>query len=373
MPETSARSAPWRTTSAPARPPASSCSASTRIDLPAPVSPVSTVSPGRSSSSTASMMAKSRICRCVSMRFSARSCRGPSAAWSAAAEVIVAGRVQQRDALARRVRTSRRSAGVKSPSTTPSQVTCAWVSARSMQAHLDDRGGGDHDRPVREGVRADRRDHQHRQVRLDDRAAAGERVGGRAGGGGDDDAVAAVGVDEAPVDAGLEVEHAPGLVLLQHHVVERQCLATPRPPAHVQARRQQRPLVALRAPRRGPRRPRRSMSCGMTSVRKPRRPRLTPSSGTPWRATRRAAYSSVPSPPTAITRSARVPNSLLRHALRDRRQSSRQRGVLAHQHLHAAAAAGAAAARPRSRRCADRRICPLTRRCAPERPCEPLT
>jgi hypothetical protein len=65
--ETSARSAPCRTTSAPARPPASSVSASTTMDLPAPVSPVSTVSPGRHSISTASMMAKSRICSEVSM------------------------------------------------------------------------------------------------------------------------------------------------------------------------------------------------------------------------------------------------------------------------------------------------------------------
>ncbi len=59
----SARSAPLRTHSAPARPPASSSRASTIMDLPAPVSPVSTVRPGWNSSSTASISAKSRICR----------------------------------------------------------------------------------------------------------------------------------------------------------------------------------------------------------------------------------------------------------------------------------------------------------------------
>ena len=46
----------------------------------------------------------------------------------------------------------------------------------------------------------------------------------------------------------------------------------------------------------------------MTSVRNPSRPRFTPSSGTPCRATSRAAYSSVPSPPIAIMRSARSPS-----------------------------------------------------------------
>ena len=44
---TSARSAPWRTAPLSARPPTASSSASTRIDLPAPVSPVSTVKPRR--------------------------------------------------------------------------------------------------------------------------------------------------------------------------------------------------------------------------------------------------------------------------------------------------------------------------------------
>jgi hypothetical protein len=37
------------------------------IDLPAPVSPVSTVSPAWKSTSSVSMIAKSRICKCVSM------------------------------------------------------------------------------------------------------------------------------------------------------------------------------------------------------------------------------------------------------------------------------------------------------------------
>jgi hypothetical protein len=54
---TTALSAPWRTTSAEALPPISSASASTRIDLPAPVSPVSRLSPGPKTAMAWSMTA----------------------------------------------------------------------------------------------------------------------------------------------------------------------------------------------------------------------------------------------------------------------------------------------------------------------------
>ena len=50
--------------------PSSRPRAVTTIVFPAPVSPVSTVRPGRNSISAASMIAKSRICRCVSMSVS---------------------------------------------------------------------------------------------------------------------------------------------------------------------------------------------------------------------------------------------------------------------------------------------------------------
>src|ERR1044072_6676252 len=73
------------------------------IDLPAPVSPVSTVSPGCNSSSTESMIAKSRICRCVSMGLPG--VIGPAAApvklGAQQDEGVVAGRMRQRDAFYR--------------------------------------------------------------------------------------------------------------------------------------------------------------------------------------------------------------------------------------------------------------------------------
>src|SRR4029077_5510679 len=59
--ESSVRSQPSRTTPAPARAPTNSSIASTRIDLPAPVSPVSTENPGSSSRLARSTMTKSRI------------------------------------------------------------------------------------------------------------------------------------------------------------------------------------------------------------------------------------------------------------------------------------------------------------------------
>ena len=48
------------------------------------------------------------------------------------------------------------------------------------------------------------------------------------------------------------------------------------------------------------------MSSWPMSVMKPRRPWLTPTSGTWWRTSSRAAASMVPSPPTTIARSALV-------------------------------------------------------------------
>ena len=83
--------------------------------------------------------------------------------------------------------------------------------------------GPHHDRPVAQCVRRDRREHPHVEIGLDDGTAAGQRVSGRAGCGGDHDAVAAMGVDKAPVDRGLEVERAAGVHFGEHDVVQGEC------------------------------------------------------------------------------------------------------------------------------------------------------
>src|SRR3954464_7238789 len=61
-------STPCRTRPASPRPPSASAKASSRIDLPAPVSPVSTASPGQNSISSRSIRTMSRIERRASMR-----------------------------------------------------------------------------------------------------------------------------------------------------------------------------------------------------------------------------------------------------------------------------------------------------------------
>src|SRR5216684_4790531 len=92
---TSASSAPVRTASACARPPSTRCSASTRMLLPAPVSPVSTLNPGAKCASSSSMMAKARTRSSSSMaahlsrapRHSAPTCYVPPMADASLAEL----------------------------------------------------------------------------------------------------------------------------------------------------------------------------------------------------------------------------------------------------------------------------------------------
>src|SRR6185369_15483080 len=61
-------SAPWRTRPESPRPPSASANASSRMDLPAPVSPVSTARPRENSISSRSIRTMSRIERRASMR-----------------------------------------------------------------------------------------------------------------------------------------------------------------------------------------------------------------------------------------------------------------------------------------------------------------
>ena len=64
--QTSQRSAPSRTTAESARAPKASCSASIKMDLPAPVSPVRTVKPLARSIASSRTITKSRRVMCVS-------------------------------------------------------------------------------------------------------------------------------------------------------------------------------------------------------------------------------------------------------------------------------------------------------------------
>ena len=135
--------------------------------------------------------------------------------------VVVARRVQQRDACrggADGQAVARREAAERAAVAGHLGEGVGTVD----EPHLDVGAARDDDRAVGEGVWTDGRDHEHIETRLHDRAAAGERVGRRAGGGRDHEAVAAVGVDEAAADPGLEVDEMTALALLQDHVVERE-------------------------------------------------------------------------------------------------------------------------------------------------------
>src|ERR1700733_104464 len=219
----SARSVPARTTSAPARLPHSSYSASTMIDLPAPVSPVSTVSPGLNSSSTASIIAKSRICRWRSTASALvrQSADTPMQLGAQQPEVVVARRMQQRNR-APGGGDLEPAARIEFPELGGVAVDLRPGTALATQADIDSRLAGYDDRAVRQRVRTDRRHHQHVEAGIDDRTPPGQRVGGRAGRGGHPHAVTAMRIDIATIDARLEIQHAAGFEPIEYHVIERE-------------------------------------------------------------------------------------------------------------------------------------------------------
>ena len=79
--------------------------------------------------------------------------------------------------------------------------------------------------------------------RVHDGAAAGERVGGRAGGGGDDQAVGPLPVDETVVDGQIEFDHLGRGAGVHHHIVESVGMVTTLPPRYTRA--SSRALLAL--------------------------------------------------------------------------------------------------------------------------------
>src|SRR6185312_8025611 len=215
----SARSAPWRTTPASARSPMARPSASTRMDLPAPVSPVSTVMPGFSSSSSVSMMAKSRMRMCVSM--SAR--MAPASPMEFRAQdfiVIVAAWMDEADAFVRALH-PHPVAGLQCLRvlSIPGDLGAAAVGV--ADADLDAAAASHHQRPVAEGMGADgdQRDGVHGGVQ--DGPAARQGIGGGTGGRGHDHAVGAVGAEEQVVHPGLELDEPAAVGLVHHHIVER--------------------------------------------------------------------------------------------------------------------------------------------------------
>ena len=276
---TSARSAPARTTPGSARPPSASASASTRIDLPAPVSPVSAVKPARELEvepldddevADGEAPAASR----KPLRRSARSSAASGAASRSSGSPSGAGAWRARGAR----RTTTTSPGSSSRCACTSKFARAStprtsvISTREVLRIATGRLESVCGEIGTSAIAGERR--------MQDRPARRERIGGRAGGRGHDEAVGAQVVDELAVHRHRDLDHAAHGAAAHHHVVHRErgedrvCAA-----AHRAA--EQHALLRARTRRRGSPRSRLPAPSAGMSVRNPRRPRLTPTSGTP--------------------------------------------------------------------------------------------
>ena len=194
-PSTRAVPAPVRTAPLSARPPSSRPSAVTTMVLPAPVSPVMTVSPGPSSSVEDSMTPSEPIR--ISSSIALPSSAAPSARRRRSAEPRQPSTGRPNLATSRSVngascsRTSRTGAlraayldpGARRQVDRPPAVAPQHAGAVGAGEHLDreHRVGRDHHRPGEQRVRADRHHQQRLDARPDDRAAGAEVVGRRAG------------------------------------------------------------------------------------------------------------------------------------------------------------------------------------------------
>ena len=181
----SARSAPGRNCRSSKRSPSSSASASSRIDLPAPVSPVSTVKPRVELE--VERLDDDKIADGQQPQH-ARALKAPTGAAVRASRSSAASRAASRSGRDPRGAAGAPSSGARrivtrSPSCSgkcawPSQ--CAQASLPRSERDGDRRRVGDRDRPIGERVRRHRHEQQRGHLRIDDRPLRGQRVRGRA-------------------------------------------------------------------------------------------------------------------------------------------------------------------------------------------------
>src|SRR5512145_1906263 len=214
--ESSARSAPSRTREASPRPPTRSSIASTRIDLPAPVSPVSTLKPAPNSSDARSMMTKfaaSSARSMLSRRPAFERLLAPAQFLAQRREVTVARRVHERN----HVRGTPEDKAVALAHVGERQsIEMRARVERAQQRDLDDRTVAHAHRPRGQRVRVERNERKRRDRRMQDRTLRRERIRGRSRRRSDDHAVGAQRVDELAVDAQIELNQAPLRALADH-------------------------------------------------------------------------------------------------------------------------------------------------------------
>ena len=206
---------PSRTSPALPRSPSTRARASTRMDLPAPVSPVSTVIPVPNSTSTWSTMAKFLTWRLVSIglvcvlrvRHALATVATPMQLRAQDLVVVVARWVDQADALL--------CVTHQQPIFRQQFADRVAIDGNLRlgvgalhNLHLNLHGRGHYDRSIAERVRADWHQHDCIKRGFDDRAAAAQRVGGRTGRRCDDQPVAGMRVYQPAADACFEIHHA---------------------------------------------------------------------------------------------------------------------------------------------------------------------
>ena len=286
-------------------PPTRSPSASTRIDFPAPVSPVSAVIPGAQSSSRRSMTASDRIVRCESttgavrpmpllpdapsgspgippgspgpMPHSRSKPLAPVQLRPQCRVVFVAGGMDEAKIGAVACGSG---CGRRPPVPPPSarHRRAARRSPRRVQHDLDHAPATDHDGAARQRMRADRDQHDGIERRVQDRPSPGQRVRGRSGSGWRRSARPSAGCSRGGRRCTSRTPRA------------GPCCPCGWPPRSGARPEKTRPfprstVTSSRKRRSSMKSPSRisfsrtGISSGITSARKPRRPRFTPSSG----------------------------------------------------------------------------------------------
>src|SRR5512134_3394305 len=183
---TSASVSPVRTATGSAFSPSARRIASTRIDLPAPVSPVTTFRPGAKGTRTSSKIARSRTESSISIA-GTESPLSPLELRAQDGEVILVGGAEEPQGGIRLLDLHHVPGPEPEPHLAVEREEYVGLLRTQLRAH--DHVVRDDERPVREGVGTDRRDENGAQHRVDDGPLRGEGIPRRSGGRRDDEPV----------------------------------------------------------------------------------------------------------------------------------------------------------------------------------------
>src|SRR4030066_1360329 len=197
--DTSASASPDFTAVGSALSPSARRTASTRIDFPAPVSPVTMFRPGANGTRTSRKMARLRTESSISM-WGKESPLSPLELCPKNGEDVLEGGAEEAE---RRVRLLPLDPVIRPDPESHLPVQREEdVGLPGPQLHPDLHVVGDDDRPVRKGVRTDRGDDDGAQRRIENRPLRGEGVHRRSGGSGGDQPARLERREEHPLHRG---------------------------------------------------------------------------------------------------------------------------------------------------------------------------